>query len=265
MEDLLRALILGLIQGLTEFLPVSSSGHLELARYIMNDQSKAEMGLLMSVVLHFATALATVVVFRKKLIEIFRQSFNREKEGLRYVWFIVLSMIPAVFIGLFFEDIIEQMFNKNLLLVGSMLIVTALLLLWADKSHDSDRPMSAWKSIVIGIGQAIAILPGISRSGSTISMALLLNIDRVEAARFSFLMVVPLIFGKIAKDVMDGALVQPEVQQGPLIIGFITAFIAGFIACKWMVQIVRKAKLVYFAIYCTIIGLISIMVGVGWL
>jgi undecaprenyl-diphosphatase len=136
--------------------------------------------------------------------------------------------------------------------------------LWADKSHDAEKPLTTFKSFIIGIAQAFAILPGVSRSGATISMALLLNIDRVEAARFSFLMVVPLIFGKILKDVMDGALVQPDVQQGPLMVGFITAFFAGFIACKWMIQIVRKAKLAYFAIYCTIIGLISITVALGW-
>lgn len=264
MEELLRALILGIIQGLTEFLPVSSSGHLELARYILDDPSAAEMGMLMSVVLHFATALATIIVFRKDIIHLIRASVKGDRKSINYILFILVSMIPAVVVGLFFEDALEQLFNKNLLLVGSMLLVTAGLLFWADKAHDENKPINGPKSWWVGVAQAVAILPGISRSGATISMALLLNMERMEAARFSFLIVVPLIFGKIAKDVLDGALVQPEVQEGPLILGFIMAFISGFIACKWMIRIVRKAKLVYFAIYCCIIGLISIMVGLQW-
>ena len=202
MLEVLKALVLGIVQGLTEFLPVSSSGHLEIARYLLQDESTAEVGLLMSVVLHFGTAVATVFVFRSDIGEIFKKSISRDKDSLKFVSWILISMIPAALVGVFFDDMLDQLFNKNLTLVGSMLLVTAALLWFSDKKIESTIPLSNTSSFIIGLAQAFAILPGISRSGATISMALFLKIPRADSARFSFLMVVPLIFGKIFKDLI---------------------------------------------------------------
>ena len=190
MNDIITAIVLGVVQGLTEFLPVSSSGHLEIAKYLLNDDKVGEQSMLMTVVLHFATALSTIVVFRKEVGDIFKGllQFKANDE----FWFclkIVVSMIPAVMVGLLFEEEIESLFDKNLLLVGFMLIVTAVLLLLADRAKRTEKPVSIVNAIIIGISQAIAILPGISRSGATISTSVLLGIDREKAARFSFLMV----------------------------------------------------------------------------
>lgn len=258
MLEVLKALVLGIVQGLTEFLPVSSSGHLELARVILQDESTAEVGLLMSVVLHFGTALATVFVFRKDIVKLLQNALTGEKESLKYVWWIVISMIPAAFVGIYFDEVLEQLFDKNLLLVGSMLFVTAALLWFSDKYHESEGKLRTPSALTIGLAQALAILPGISRSGATISMALFLKIPRGEAARFSFLMVVPLIFGKIAKDVISGSLFASDINFLALGIGFGAAFISGAAACLWMIRIVQAAKLRYFAIYCLIVGSMAI-------
>ena len=258
MLEVLKALVLGIVQGLTEFLPVSSSGHLELARVILQDESTAEMGLLMSVVLHFGTALATVFVFRSDIMKLLGKSMDGEKESLKYIWWIILSMIPAAIVGVYFDETLELLFDKNLLLVGAMLLVTAGLLWFSDKYHESEGELRAPSALIIGTAQALAILPGISRSGATISMALFLKIPRAEAARFSFLMVVPLIFGKIAKDVISGSLFSSDINGLALGVGFVAAFVSGAWACQWMIRIVQAAKLRYFAFYCLIVGSIAI-------
>ncbi len=257
MEDLIKAIVLGIIQGLTEFLPVSSSGHLELAKFFLNDDSIAEQSMLMTVVLHFATALSTIIVFRKDVSSILKGLFKPFKSGklaLNDDWIfslkIILSMIPAVIVGLVFEEQIEALFNQKIFLVGLMLVVTGLLLFLADWSEDTGKRVGWWDALIIGIAQAIAILPGISRSGATISTSVLLGVDRTRAARFSFLMVVPLIFGKIAKDILDGALIETSVQFLPLIVGFIAAFLTGLVACTWMIQLVKRSKLSWFSYYC---------------
>ncbi|AUP79883.1 undecaprenyl-diphosphate phosphatase [Flavivirga eckloniae] len=258
--DIINAIILGIIQGLTEFLPVSSSGHLELGKAILGDNSIPEESLLFTVVLHFATALSTIVVFRKDILVIIKGILKFEwNEDLQFVSKIVVSMIPAVIIGLFFEDQLEQLFGGNILLVGCMLIVTAILLFLADKAKDTNKKVSFTNAFIIGISQAIAMLPGISRSGATISTSVLLGNDKTKAARFSFLMVVPLIFGKIAKDVMSGDLTYASHNFLPLSVGFIAAFIAGLFACTWMIALVKRSKLSYFAIYCIIVGVIAII------
>ena len=167
-------------------------------------------------------------------------------------------MIPAVLVGLFFEEQLEAMFDGNIAFVGAMLIVTAVLLWLADKAKDTQKPVSFNNSFVIGIAQAIAMLPGISRSGATISTSVLLGNDKSKAARFSFLMVVPLIFGKIAKDILGGEITTQSTDLTSLGLGFVAAFICGLIACTWMIQLVRKSKLSYFAIYCLIVGIIAI-------
>ncbi|SNR14301.1 undecaprenyl-diphosphate phosphatase [Tenacibaculum jejuense] len=257
--DILEAIILGIIQGLTEFLPVSSSGHLELVKAILGDNSVPKESLTFTVVLHFATALSTLVIFRKEVAQIFKGLFQfKWNEESQFSAKIVISMIPAVIIGLLFEEQLETFFSKNILLIGFMLLVTAILLLLADKAKNTEKNVSFSNSLVIGISQAIAMLPGISRSGATISTSVLLGIDRTKAARFSFLMVVPLIFGKIAKDILGGDINFQSSEIVPISAGFIAAFITGLLACQWMIALVKKSKLSYFSIYCAIVGVIAI-------
>ena len=258
--DIIDSIVLGIIQGLTEFLPVSSSGHLELGKAILGDDSIPKESLLFTVVLHFATALSTIVVFRKDIWSLIRGILKFEwNDDLQFVSKIALSMIPAVFVGLFFEEQLEQLFGSNILLVGFMLIITAILLFLADKARDTQKKVSFKNAFIIGISQAIAILPGISRSGATISTSVLLGNDKTKAARFSFLMVIPLIFGKIAKDILGGELTYNAENFTALSIGFIAAFIAGLFACTWMIALVKKSKLSYFAFYCIIVGIIAII------
>jgi undecaprenyl-diphosphatase len=258
--EIIDAIILGIVQGLTEFLPVSSSGHLELGKAILGDNSIPEESLLFTVVLHFATAISTMVVFRKDIWDIIKGILKFQwNDDLQFVVKIVLSMIPAVIIGLFFEDKLEQLFGGNILLVGCMLIITAALLLMADRAKNTNKKVSFKNAFVIGISQAIAMLPGISRSGATISTSVLLGNDKTKAARFSFLMVVPLIFGKIGKDVLSGDLSYDTSNFTILSVGFIAAFISGLFACTWMIKLVKSSKLSYFAYYCVVIGLIAII------
>lgn len=258
------ALILGIIQGLTEFLPVSSSGHLELGKAILGDRSIPSESLLFTVVLHFATALSTLVVFRKDVAEIFMGLFQfKWNEQTKFSLKIIISMIPASLIGLFFEEELEILFGGNILFVGFMLLITALLLWLADKAKNTKKPVSFSNSFVIGVSQAIALLPGISRAGATISTSVILGNDKGKAARFSFLMVVPLIVGKIAKDLLSGDLAESTNETSILVIGFIAAFISGIAACTWMIKLVRNSKLSYFAVYCFIVGILAIYFGYG--
>ena len=258
--SIIEAIILGIIQGLTEFLPVSSSGHLELAKAILGDTSVPEESLTFTVVLHFATALSTLVIFRKEVSTIFKGLFQfKWNEQTQFCVKIIISMLPAVIIGLLFEEQLESLFGGKILFVGCMLLVTALLLLLADKAKKTDKSVSTTNSLLIGISQAIAMLPGISRSGATISTSVLLGIDRTKAARFSFLMVVPLIFGKIAKDILGGDLNFQSSEIVPISAGFIAAFVSGLLACTWMISLVKKSKLSYFSIYCAIVGVIAII------
>ena len=256
------ALVLGIIQGLTEFLPVSSSGHLELGKAILGDTSVPEESLMFTVVVHFATALSTIVVFRKDILEILKGIFSFTwNEETQFSAKIIVSMIPAVIVGLFFEEQLEALFGGNILLVGCMLIITAVLLYFADKAKDTQKKVSFSNAFIIGLSQAVAMLPGISRSGATISTSVLLGNDKGKAARFSFLMVIPLILGKIAKDILGGDLTTSSGNISVLIIGFLGAFIAGLVACTWMIKLVKKSKLSWFAIYCLIVGLIAIGVS----
>lgn len=257
--DTLEAIVLGIVQGLTEFLPVSSSGHLELGKAILGDSSVPEESLLFTVVLHFATALSTLVVFRKDVWEIIRGLFSLTwNEETRFSVKIIISMLPAVFVGLFFEKQLESFFGGDIRFVGFMLLITAVLLYFADRAKDTDKKVNFGNAFIVGVSQAIAMLPGISRSGATISTSVLLGVDKTKAARFSFLMVVPLIFGKIAKDLMSGELNFNNDHNMAMGVGFIAAFIAGLAACTWMIQLVKKSKLIYFAIYCLIVGLVAI-------
>ena len=257
--SLLEAIILGIIQGLTEFLPVSSSGHLELVKTIQGQELSGGSSMMMTVVLHFATALSTVVVFRKDIIKIVKGLFQfKLNDDFLFSIKIILSMIPAAIVGVLYDDIIESFFGGQVLLVGLMLIVTGLLLFLADRAKNTVRDISTKNALIIGIAQAIAILPGISRSGATIGTSVLLGVDREKAARFSFLMVVPLIFGKMAKDLFSSEFTTEDLSITVISVGFIAAFITGIVACTWMISLVKKSKLSYFSYYCFAVGLIAI-------
>lgn len=253
--SLFEAFLIGIIQGLTEFLPVSSSGHIELSKAILGIESKDS--LLFSILVHFATALATVVVFRKDIWHIGKDVFSFKKTpNAIFGYLLLLSAIPVLVVGLFFKDQIEGLFIGNVVLVSLMLLVTSSLLLFTWFSQNPNGKVGFWRAIIIGIAQAVAVLPGISRSGATISMAIILKIDRSEAARFSFLMVLIPIFGATFLELLD------FVQEGNtreftwpvLIAGFLAAFFSGLLACNWMISLVKKGKLIYFALYCAIIG-----------
>ena len=256
--DLWQAILLGLIQGLAEFLPVSSSGQLELAKAALGVDLEGSAGLAFTIYLHVGTALATVVVFRKTIWDLLKGLFEfRWNEQTRYLAMIAISMIPAGIAGLFFMDYIDLLFEGNVLLVGSMLILTAALLLVADRARDTTRKVSFVSALIIGL---VAILPGLSRSGTTISTSVLCKVDRGDAARFSFLMVLPLIFGQIAKDILDGGLSADMSQSGAGVIlaGTLVSFLVGIAACRWMIALVKRAQLKWFAIYCLIVGVAAI-------
>ncbi|MFB0926305.1 MAG: undecaprenyl-diphosphate phosphatase, partial [Vicingaceae bacterium] len=210
-----------------------------------------------------ATALSTIVFFRKDILELFKGLFQfKNNEEFKFSLNIVVSMIPAAVVGVLFDDEIEAFFGGKVLLVGSMLLITAVLLILADKAKNTEKKVGIKEAIIIGVSQAIAIMPGISRSGATISTSVMLGVDREKAARFSFLMVVPLIMGKIAKDVLDGAF---DVIDGSMLnygVGFIAAFVTGILACTWMIKLVKKSKLKYFAYYCLVVGVIAIVYSV---
>ena len=258
----LIALLLGIVQGLTEFLPVSSSGHLELAKALTQTDFMAKESLLFTIVLHAATALSTVVFFRKDIGFILKELLTfKVNPSFYFALYILLSMIPAVFVGLFLEDFITQLFEKNIVLVGAMLLFTGVLLFLADRAKSTTKDINASNAIVIGILQAIAILPGISRSGATIATAVLLGIDKEKAARFSFLMVVPLILGSMAKSLLNAETIVTDTSLLPIIIGFIAAFFTGLAACKWMIAMVKKAQLKYFSWYCFTVGLLALILA----
>jgi undecaprenyl-diphosphatase len=261
LTDVIQAAILGFIQGLTEFLPVSSSGHLELVKYFLNDQKLAEESLMMTVVLHFATALSTMYVFRKEIIVIFSNMFSKPyNESQNFSLYILLSMIPAAFVGFFFEDMVAQMYDQKIAMVACMLILTGIILFLADRAKHTNKSVNASSAILIGIAQALAIIPGISRSGATISTSVLLGIDREKAARFSFLMVIPLIFGKILKDLVSGDLLFGEKDWSTFGVGFLVAFITGLFACNWMIALVKRSNLKIFSFYCFAVAILVLFV-----
>ena len=257
--DIIKSFILGIVQGLTEFLPVSSSGHIEIFKEILNFSFESSGGLFFTLILHLATAISTLIYFwddcKKILTSLYR--FKRDK-NFNFSMMILLSMIPAGFVGFFYEDEINQFFEGNLLLVGSMLIFTAILLFISDKIKKSNNELTTNNVLIIGTAQALAILPGISRSGSTITTSIFLGINRDLAAKFSFLMVIPIIIGSSLKMIVFDDLIFNQKIIINYAVGFISALITGFYACKWMILFVKKSKLIYFSIYCLIVGLISI-------
>ena len=260
MTDIIKAIVLGIVQGLTEFLPVSSSGHLEIFNHFMGTGEAIDSDLTMVIITHFGTALSIIYVFRKDIGEIILSLLRfKTDEHFQLSMKIVLSMLPALFIGLLFEKEIEAIFaNDTLLFVGIFLCITAVVL-WFTPKTELKLPISFPKAFGIGIAQAIAILPGISRSGMTISAALYMGIDRAKAARFSFLMVLPVIIGKVILDIASGEMTLSGSNGGPILAALVTSFVVGIWACKWMLTIVQKSQLSYFALYCLIIGLLSMV------
>ena len=260
--DWLQALVLGLLQGLTEYLPVSSSGHLAIGSYLFGLES--DENLAFTVAVHIATVLSTLVVLWKEIDWILKGLFKWQmNDETKYFINIVISMIPVGIVGVFFKEQVEQVFGSGLLIVGCMLLVTALLLVFSYYARPRQREnISPWHAFLIGVSQAIAVLPGLSRSGTTIATGLLLGNKKSALAQFSFLMVIPPILGEALLDVIKG--LKGEAAFGgidalPLIVGFVAAFISGCIACKWMINIVKKGKLVWFGVYCAIAGTATIV------
>lgn len=261
----LEALLLGILQGLTEFLPVSSSGHLTIGQELLNLDTSAADNLLFTVTVHAATVLSTIVILWKEIEVLFKGTFfttkwNNEKT---YVAKILLSCIPVMIVGLFFKDKVEAIFGSGLLIVGCCLLLTALLLTFAYYAKPRKKEDISYRdAFIIGLGQAIAVLPGLSRSGTTIATGLILGNKKENIAQFSFLMVLIPILGETLLNIID-IIKEPALLGGigftPLLIGFIGAFISGCIACKFMINLVKKGKLIYFAIYCAIVGIATII------
>ncbi|MBI9055297.1 MAG: undecaprenyl-diphosphate phosphatase [Bacteroidales bacterium] len=260
--DWLEALILGIIQGLTEFLPVSSSGHLELGKHILGVEYTEN--LTFTVIVHGATVLSTIIVFWKTIVELFKELFKFQwNESTKYIAKIALSMLPVLIVGLFFKDEVESLFTGNILFVGIMLLITAALLAFTYYAKEREKDISFKDSFIIGIAQALAVIPGISRSGATIATGLYLGNKKEFIARFSFLMVLVPIIGANIKDLLDLDMsVQSSISITPLIIGFVAAFVTGLLACTWMIKIVKRGKLIYFAAYCLIVGSIAIIYSI---
>ena len=259
-----EALILGLIQGLTEYLPVSSSGHLAIGSALFD--IKGEDNLAFTIVVHVATVFSTLVILWKEIDWIFRGLFKFEMNAeTRYVINILISMIPIGIVGVFFKDYVEAIFGSGLLIVGCCLLVTALLLTFSYYAKPRPKENISMKdAFVIGLAQACAVLPGLSRSGSTIATGLLLGDNKAKLAQFSFLMVIPPILGEVLLDgmkMMKGEAVTGDIPALSLIVGFIAAFVSGCLACKWMINIVKKGKLIYFAIYCAIAGTATLVLS----
>ena len=262
--DWIEALILGLLQGLTEYLPVSSSGHLAIGSELFGIEG--EENLAFTVAVHVATVLSTLVILWKEIDWIFRGLFKWEMNAeTKYVLNIVISMIPVGIVGVFFKDYVEEVFGSGISIVGYMLFVTAAILTFSYYAKPRQKETIGWRdALVIGIAQACAVMPGLSRSGSTIATGLLLGCKKESLAQFSFLMVIPPILGEALLDVVKG-LKGEEAFGGidalPLAVGFLAAFVSGCLACKWMINIVKKGKLIYFAIYCAIAGIFALLIS----
>lgn len=257
--ELWEAVVLGMIQGLTEFLPVSSSGHLEIANALFG--LKESNNLAFTVAVHGATVLSTLIVFWKEIVKIIAGVFKFEMNKETYFMInILISLLPVIFIGLFFKPQIEALFTSNLLLVGSMLLVTAVLLTISQYVPRKDRPVTMQTAFIMGIAQAVAVIPGLSRSGSTISTGLMCGAKPEEVTKFSFLMVLIPIIGMNFLDLMSGSFISAEgVGALNIAAGAISAFIFGLAACTWMINIVKKGKLIWFAVYCVAAGSAAII------
>lgn len=269
----LQALVLGVVQGLTEYLPVSSSGHLTIASHLFHIDS-GEHILTLNIAVHVATVLSTCVILWKEIVWLFKDLFQwKWNEGTKYIVNILISMIPVGVVGFFFKDAVEEIFGEGLLVVGVCLLITAALLAFSYWAKPRQREnISPWHAFVIGVAQAVAVLPGLSRSGSTIATGLLLGNKKERLAQFSFLMVIPPILGEALLDVKDLLTADAAVQTAaaaegaattiatfPLLVAFLSAFVVGCFACKWMINVVKKGKLIWFALYCAVVGVLTIV------
>lgn len=273
MMDWIEALILGLVQGLSEYLPISSSGHLEIARSMLGVNLSGAEALNFNVALHVATVLSTITVLRAEFVPLCRSFFTlRRDANTTYVWKLIASAVPVAIVGFAFKDNIEALFGGSLVTVGWCLLVTALLLslayfLRTRQSIATGRPghpITWLDAIVIGISQAVAVLPGLSRSGTTIATSILLGDDRAAAARFSFFMVIIPILGEALLDSVkmisgSGAATAAEIGAVPLLVGFIAAYITGCLACRWMIGLVARGRMIWFAVYCALMGIACIV------
>ena len=256
--DTLQAILLGIVQGITEFLPVSSSGHLQIAKELLGVE--LENNITFDVTLHAATVLSTIVVLWQELWHLVKGCFSRRfTEEQAYVLKVILSMIPAGVVGVLFADQIEAFFS-SLWFVGLMLLLTAALLSFAYYAKPRQKSVISYRdAFIIGIAQAAATMPGLSRSGSTIATGLLLGNEKSSVAYFSFIMVIPVILGKMLLDILSGEMAAMAVPTEALVSGFLAAFISGALACKFMIEIVKRGKLIWFALYCAIVGLICLI------
>ena len=262
----LEALLLGLLQGLTEYLPISSSGHLAIGSALFGIEGEENMAF--TVLVHVATVCSTLVILWKEVVWIFRDLFKFQMNaGTKYAINILVSMIPIGIVGVFFKDKVEAIFGSGLTVVGCCLLFTAALLAFSYYAKPRQKENISLKdAFVIGIGQALAVLPGLSRSGTTIATGLLLGNKKETLAQFSFLMVIPPILGEALLDCVDmisegTTAVMGDISVTALVVGFFSAFIAGCVACKWMINIVRKGKLIYFAIYCALAGALTLILS----
>ena len=260
--DWLQALVLGIVQGLTEYLPVSSSGHLAIGSYLFDIEG--EENLPFTVLVHVATVCSTLVVLWKEIDWILKGLFKFEMNAeTKYFLIIVVSIIPIGIVGVFFKEAVEEVFGSGLLIVGCMLLLTATLLIFSYFAKPRQREHISMKdAFIIGLAQACAVMPGLSRSGSTIATGLLLGNKKESLAQFSFLMVIPPILGEALLDVLKmvkGDDAFGDISALPLVVGFVAAFVSGCVACKWMINIVKKGKLVWFGVYCAIAGAVTII------
>ena len=264
-----EAIILGLVQGLTEFLPVSSSGHLVIGREILGVEESGD--LVFEVAVHAATVLSTIVVFRHQIWSLLKGLFRfRYNDETDYILKICVSMIPVFIIGVFFKSFVEGLF-ASLFVVGVALLMTALLLFLSDRASNPRREqlsannyrngISYWQALAVGIGQAFAVIPGLSRSGTTISVGLICGVRRDVMAQFSFLMVLVPILGEAFLQLVGGEFTGSTLGVLPVLLGFVSAFLSGLFACKVMIAIVKKAKLTWFALYCAIVSLLIFIFG----
>ncbi|MDD2491105.1 MAG: undecaprenyl-diphosphate phosphatase [Bacteroidales bacterium] len=255
----IEAILLGLVQGLTEFLPVSSSGHLTIGKELLGIETT---NLQFEVVVHAATVTSTLVVFRKEIFELLKGLFKfRINPETEYLLKIALSMIPVFVVGVFFKDEVEAIFGSGLLVVGISLLVTAFLLMLTSVLKPVEKKLTYSKAFLIGVAQSLAVLPGLSRSGSTISTGMLLGVKKDEIAKFSFLMVLVPVLGEAFLELISGEFTSASAEISPLslFLGFISAFISGLFACKVMIALVKRAKLTPFAIYCAVVGVICLV------
>ena len=260
----LQALLLGIIQGLTEYLPVSSSGHLTIVSHLFG--VNGEENLAFTVLVHVATVLSTICILWREIWKLLQGTFSRGpllNDARRYVLCILVSMIPVGIVGVFFKDEVEQIFGSGLTIVGICLLVTAALLTFSYYARPRQKEdISLLDSLLIGVAQAVAVLPGLSRSGSTIATGILLGNKKEKLAQFSFLMVIPPILGEALLDGVKAAKgedVFGNIGTLPLVVGFLAAFLSGCFACKWMINIVKRGKLIWFGIYCAVVGLLCLV------